>query len=211
LVTTSGSQSQRSRARPAGPQRGPYRPDLTRQAIIDSALELFEANGFHATSVQAVADAADVTKGAFYHHFESKEELVHIIHGQLLDYQLREMDSIAARVSSPAEQLRALIAMWVNATVRFRSHVAIYHQESRYLKETVGEKDVEIAERMERIVQAGIDDGTFRADTNAKIATLGITGMTAWVHRWLRDSGPLTPEQVADLLADMVLAGLVIA
>ena len=47
------------------------------------------------------------------------------------------------------------------------------HQESRYLEEAVGEKDEQIAERTERIVQAGIDDGTFRAGTDARIATSG--------------------------------------
>lgn len=208
MATTPRSHRQRPRAREAGPPRGPYRPDLTRQAILDSALALFETNGFHATSVHAVADAAGVTKGAFYHHFESKEELVHIIHDQLVDYQLREIDAIVANAGSPAEQLRELISMWVCTAVRFRSHVAIYQQERRYLEEALGEDGDRITERTVQIVQAGIDDGSFRPNADAKIATLGVTGMTAWVYQWLGETGPLKPQQVADLLADMVLAGL---
>jgi putative nucleotidyltransferase with HDIG domain len=114
--------------------RRTYSPDATRRAILDSALALFEANGFHATSVQSVADEADVTKGAFYHHFGSKDELVHIIDAELLDHMLREQDRILASVDGPAEQLRAVIRLLVHSAVRFRSHVAVYQQERRYLE-----------------------------------------------------------------------------
>ena len=43
--------------------------DATRTALLDSAIELFAANGFAATSLDDVAAAARVTKGALYHHF----------------------------------------------------------------------------------------------------------------------------------------------
>jgi AcrR family transcriptional regulator len=43
--------------------------------VIQQAAELFSAKGFDATSVDDVAQAAGLTKGAVYHHFESKAEL----------------------------------------------------------------------------------------------------------------------------------------
>jgi AcrR family transcriptional regulator len=189
-----------------------YAPDATRQAIIDSALKLFERNGFHATSVQAVADDADVTKGAFYHHFKSKEQLVHIILGELLDHMLRELDRIEADTDDPAGRLRALIGSIVDAAVRFRSHVAVYYQERRYLRDAdfaeVRRKREVMLARMRAIVCAGIEDGTFRDDIDPDVALFGINGMAAWAHQWLDPAGGVEPARVADLLSNMVLGGL---
>ena len=46
-----------------------------RRQLIDVALEVFAANGFHRTSMEDVADAAGVTKPVLYQHFASKREL----------------------------------------------------------------------------------------------------------------------------------------
>lgn len=179
---------------------------------MDSALKLFEANGFHATSVQAVADEADVTKGAFYHHFKSKEQLVQIIHDELLEHMIGELERIEGGDQDSADRLRALIRAIVDSAVRFRSHVAIYYQERRYLDDTrfdeVRRKRDELLERMRAIVLTGIEDGTFRDDIDADVALFGISGMAAWAHQWLDPRGGIEPARVADLLSTMVLGGL---
>lgn len=192
-------------------QRRTYAPDATRRAILDSALTLFEANGFHATSVQAVAEDADVTKGAFYHHFGSKDELVHIIHGELLDHMLLEVGKILAGDEGAEAKVRALIHTIVGSTQRFRSHVAVYYQERRYLDDerfdAVRRKRDELMELKVAILQGGIDDGTFR-EMDPTVVALGINGMAAWAHQWLTPSSPAEPADIADQLADMVLGGL---
>lgn len=49
--------------------------DLTRQRIVEAATRLFARKGFYGTSIAALAQATGLTKGAFYHHFESKEAI----------------------------------------------------------------------------------------------------------------------------------------
>ena len=46
--------------------------DLRRQAILDTAEALFFERGYEETSVQDILDAMELSKGGFYHHFESK-------------------------------------------------------------------------------------------------------------------------------------------
>jgi AcrR family transcriptional regulator len=53
----------------------PERQARTRDELVDAAERLFTRNGFHATSVDAVADDAGYTKGAVYSNFASKEDL----------------------------------------------------------------------------------------------------------------------------------------
>jgi AcrR family transcriptional regulator len=48
----------------------------TRQRIIDAGLELFLANGFDATTLDAIAAAADISRRTFFYYFKSKEDVV---------------------------------------------------------------------------------------------------------------------------------------
>jgi AcrR family transcriptional regulator len=49
--------------------------ESTRQALVDSALELFTKRGYAATSLDTIVKRARVTKGALYHHFTGKQAL----------------------------------------------------------------------------------------------------------------------------------------
>ncbi len=51
------------------------RSENTRTQLLDCALKEFAAKGYEATSVEDICEAAGVSKGAFYHHFESKHAL----------------------------------------------------------------------------------------------------------------------------------------
>ncbi|HWK51604.1 MAG TPA: helix-turn-helix domain-containing protein, partial [Steroidobacter sp.] len=57
---------------------GPARkndPEGVRARFLDVAAELFQSRGYSATGMQAIFEAAGVTAGAFYHHFEGKKDL----------------------------------------------------------------------------------------------------------------------------------------
>ena len=64
----------------------------TRDELIGAAERLFTRNGFHATSVDAVADAAGYTKGAVYSNFESKEDLFFAVYERRVDRRVEEME-----------------------------------------------------------------------------------------------------------------------
>lgn len=51
------------------------RSEETRSKIISSAIKLFSTRGFNAASVDDICKDAEISKGAFYHHFESKQAL----------------------------------------------------------------------------------------------------------------------------------------
>jgi AcrR family transcriptional regulator len=51
------------------------RSEETRSRILESAIKLFSERGFNAASVDDICAEAEISKGAFYHHFESKQAL----------------------------------------------------------------------------------------------------------------------------------------
>ena len=50
--------------------------DLTRTQILSAAADLFAEQGYEQTSIDEIAKKADIAKGTFYYHFESKEDVV---------------------------------------------------------------------------------------------------------------------------------------
>lgn len=203
----------RGRSRKAN-GRGSYDPEQTRQLLLASALDLFGAQGFHGTSVQEIVDSAGVTKGAFYHHFASKEDVLRLIHDEFLDVQQEMVRDIVARYESPVEQLREIVRVSVLTVAEYRRHVAVFFQERRFLTgaraaDVHGRRDA-LEEEIESVVRAGMASGHFTSSVSARVAVFGIVGMSAWVYQWFRPDGPLPPEQIADELAALVLSGLAV-
>jgi AcrR family transcriptional regulator len=73
----------------------PERRQATRAAIIKAAKRLFGDRGFAATTIDEVAAAARVAKGAVYHHFETKEALFEAVFDEVSQELLVEVDRAA--------------------------------------------------------------------------------------------------------------------
>lgn len=77
------------------------RAQATRGKIIDAAVELFDKNGFAATGLGDIIEQAEITKGALYYHFDSKESLATAIIEETTDRVIGAFRGIATS-SSPA-------------------------------------------------------------------------------------------------------------
>jgi AcrR family transcriptional regulator len=77
------------------------RSEVTRRKIIDAAVELFNDVGYTSTGLGDIIERAGMTKGALYHHFNSKEALAVAIINEASDILLRTFQGIS-RSSAPA-------------------------------------------------------------------------------------------------------------
>ncbi len=80
-----------------------------REQLVHAALELFLKRGFQAVGVDAIADAAGVTKKTLYHHFKSKDELI-LAALRLRDETFRNsfMRAVEAKTEDPEGRLLAV-------------------------------------------------------------------------------------------------------
>lgn len=179
---------------------------------MESALELFRRRGYDATSVQGIADAAGVTKGAFYHHFSSKEDVLRLIHDEYVDHQLAEVRTVLATYEDPADQMHHLIRAILASVETYQANVTVFFQERRFLSgdqfKAIKAKRDELDSTFQSVVDRGVGAGVFREDLNARVVALGILGMCAWTYQWYQQGGAMNAEDVADLYATMVLDGL---
>jgi AcrR family transcriptional regulator len=193
---------------------GGYAPEETRQALIDSALALVGEKGYAVTSVQEITEAAGVTKGAFYHHFESKEELLRLILDEFLDYQLAILKMALDSDEDPAIRLRELLRALLASTAKYMANVTVFYQERRYLTgahyKAMKRKRDEFDRLFLHVIELGIEQGVFRDDLDPRIVGLGLLGMCAWVHQWYRPGDKYNAEQVADIFSELALDGLLV-
>lgn len=189
-----------------------YDPEHTRGMLVEAAVRLFGERGFHATSVQELVDAAKVTKGAFYHHFESKEEVLRVVHDEFIDVYLERQRRLLDQPGTAHEHLYGLMHLAVTVIVQYRPFVAVYLQERRAL--SAGHNADVLRKRDEGMmsyratVRRGVEDGEFRPDIDPDVAAFGAVGMCDWTYLWYSPEGRLSAEAIAHDFAMLFLRGI---
>ncbi|MGM1059281.1 TetR/AcrR family transcriptional regulator [Saccharothrix sp. Mg75] len=89
--------------------------ESTRQALVDSAVELFTKRGYAGTSLDEVAKRARLTKGALYHHFSGKQALFEAAFDSVENAFMRKLTEI---VSAPGDP-------WDTAVAGLRAYVRV--------------------------------------------------------------------------------------
>lgn len=189
-------------------------PDATKAALLKSALTLFEKQGYDATSVQQIVDDAQRTKGAFYHYYESKEDLLHEVHDTFIDYQLERAHAVLARDEPADVLLEAMVTeVLMEPLGLYKSEISVYLQEQRFFSEAAFEeiraKRDEFESCVVQVVERGIKDGVFKDLGSPRLIAFGVIGMCAWSHTWLTTgAGRATPGDIGRMFGEILVAGL---
>jgi TetR/AcrR family transcriptional repressor of nem operon len=89
-------------------------PLKTRETLLDTAIQLIWQSNYHGVGVNEICARAGVTKGAFYHHFESKADLYYAAAGHYWEELKKELDAIYSPSFTPLENLENLIKFVVD-------------------------------------------------------------------------------------------------
>ena len=91
------------------------RTEQTTAALVAAARELFAADGYGATSLEAVVERAGVTKGALYHHFSGKRKLFAAVFAREQERLLDQLTAAYATSEDPWEAFAAACVAFVGA------------------------------------------------------------------------------------------------
>jgi len=144
-----------------------------REAILQVAGDLFAEKGIGATTVREIGERAGVHSGSLYHWFASKDAIV----AELMAGYMADIHGRFAAVSAAASTPRAAVEGFMKATLAvIEDHprpTAIYQQDRTYLRSkglltAVDESSRGVRDYWLAAIEAGIADGTFRADVPAE-------------------------------------------
>jgi AcrR family transcriptional regulator len=184
----------------------------SKDKILEAALDLFAEKGYDATGVQEIVATAGVTKGALYHHFAAKEDILFEIYGSVFAQQLAELDAILEQGNDPAWTLRAVIENIVVSTAASAKKAAVFSREVSRLDQ-VRYKELQsdwrrYQDSVRALIRRAQADGIFATAASPEIISWAIFGVTTSLHTWYRPDGPKSAGDIAHELADLVLAGL---
>ena len=191
----------------------------TRDNILDAAEKLFVEQGVSRTTLQHIATAAGVTRGAIYWHFDDKGALFNAMMERAtlpLEGELQVLD--ASESSDPLDDLRNYMLAVLRRTVEDPQARRVF--EIATLKvEFVDEMDAVRCRRRqsmsnwmaraERRVRLAAEQGLVAADTDARLAALAMwTMIDGLIRTWMFDPAASDLLRLGEAVIDPYLAGL---
>ncbi|MBU0520269.1 TetR/AcrR family transcriptional regulator [bacterium] len=160
-----------------------------KEHLVMTALGLFLRNGYSTVSVNDIVHKAGVSKGAFYHHFKSKQELLELI----FDWWLKEdiykiIDEIVANNATAHEQLQRIFKhsvgrvstssdLYINERIGEDLYSLLVLEgisQSYQLKEKVRVAYSDLIRAYEMVLSNGVKSGELKADLDPKMTAINI-------------------------------------
>jgi AcrR family transcriptional regulator len=148
-----------------------------RGEILAAALTVFEANGYVATTVEAIAEAAGVAKGSIYNYFSSKHDLFQQIFTDAMAAAEAEAAPILAQSIPAAEKITKVLDYWFSRLGYYRQigrlvlefWVAAAREQQGELAKTLANSYAQWRQRMAAVLREGIEEGAFRPDVQSLV------------------------------------------
>lgn len=183
------------------------------QAIIEGAAALFDAQGYHSTSMVEIARSVGISKPTLYHYYASKDRILFEVHDQLMDLLLTDHHArvAAAHDDDPMGLLRAALQDLLRAVASRRGQMRVFVESYRELSASyrplVEAKRDEYAELMTDLLRRAQASGSARP-LHPTVARLSIFGMVSWAYQWFDPRGALGVDEIMDVMWDLLMHGM---
>lgn len=174
----------------------PLDGSAVQQRIAAAAVELFYRQGAMATTVRQITEACDLTPGALYNHFCSKDELLYLV---VRDIHLRLEGMVADAqrkvAGDPVAELTSIVEVYV---ARHSDHQRTARVANRDFPLLTGEWYADVVairrrlrDRLVAVLTAGQERGVFRLTAPAVLTAIPILDMCVHISEWFHDHRPL--------------------
>ncbi|MBV8041386.1 acrEF/envCD operon transcriptional regulator [Pluralibacter sp.] len=191
---------------------------LTRRLLIESAIKQFALRGVSETTLTDIAEAAGVTRGAVYWHFNNKNELFNEIWREQIPFrETIEHTLIQCEKDNPLEYMRGLFIaslIYIAVTPRMQALMQILYHKCEFNKDMMSESEIRQRigfryDNVRRLLDACIRNGSISAETNVELMLMILHSFFSGVIKnWLMDPERFNLQAQAPLLVDNILATL---
>ena len=161
--------------------------------------------------MQHLGEALGLLRGSLYAHIGSKEELLFEVVDEGADRFL-ERGRAALGIGGPAGgRLKALLVAHIETAIEHMDAATVFLNEWRYLSDerraVVVDKRHRYEDMMRSVIEEGMRTGEFRRDLDVPLAARLVLSAGNWTYSWYRPGGDLSPTQIAEMYADMLVQG----
>ncbi|MBN2415467.1 TetR family transcriptional regulator [bacterium] len=157
--------------------------EQTRKDLIDAAIRVFGRHGYAATKLSDIADEADVTRGAIYHHFGNKKELYLAIHKEKINPYIQLAEDLLRSDLSPLDKIRTMLKELITkantditfaAEQRFTLIRDLDMIEDREVQNYLHSSGEHLFNRLAAVIGEGIETGEIRKEVDPGIAAINL-------------------------------------
>ncbi|MFB4307261.1 TetR family transcriptional regulator [Actinomadura sp. GTD37] len=184
-----------------------------RAELLATAAEVFASQGYSATTVRKVADAAGILGGSLYYHFDSKEAMADEILSTFLDEMWAGYGRVLDAGLSARDTLEALVVESFRSIDRHRPAVVLYQNESKHL--ATSERFQYLLDSQRRfeemwlsLLDRGVKEGAFRADLDRTLVYRFVRDTVWLAANWYQHGGRLSADDIAKQYLAMFLEGI---
>lgn len=183
-------------------------PEITEQRILDSAYKLFLERGWDNTTIQDIIDdLGDLTRGAFYHHFKSKEDIIDAVTTRMFvnnnPFEQVEEDITLNAFSKLVKILRIFLNN--EESLQLLKQIAPSVRESpQIIAKQVKECKTVIAPFIHSLLEQGVKDGSITVNRPKQIAEIITYLMVLWVSPQFQNTDETEFVNVIDTFSDLL-------
>lgn len=191
--------------------------ELTRQALLEAAIKVFSKQGYAATRLEDIAEAAKVTRGAVYHHFGGKAELfAEIIENasQTSDRAIQRAIQEGGTFLEIGQRILVYTIQMLNDDSQFRAAMALLlfnwdSPELNSLRESRTEHGLAAVEQIVGFFRMALAQGAIRQDIDPEIAARSFLAyQNGLMMLALTTPGLIDSEKHAAALAEIFVQGI---
>ena len=181
-----------------------------REAVLRAAVRMFNAHGFHATSLDDVAASLGISKPTISHYLGNKEQVLIECVTRGLEPLRSAAEQARAQAGSGLERLRRFLIDYARTNMDDFGRCMVRTGDellSPASAASIRARKREIDATLRALIAEGIADGSI-APVDVKMSAFALAGALNWPARWHDPAGPDSPETIATGLVDMLIGGL---
>ncbi len=186
--------------------------EATRDHILVEAARLFRHQGYAATTLREIADAAGIKAGSIYYHFGSKDEILGVVLDRGIEVVSREVRQRVAALPPAATHRQCVVAAieghlygllqhgdFTSANIRLYGQIPLAAKNRHRIVRRA------YADYWDTLLQQAMQSGELRNDTNLAVMRLFLIGALNWTVEWFnpqRGSFRTFVDQIAAIVFD---------
>lgn len=184
--------------------------EAKRDAVLRTAAQMFNEKGFHATSLDDVAERLHITKPTLYYYIKNKDDILFqcVSRGLvLLQDAIREVAQSGGtardKLFAAMRQYAEIVTMDFGMCVIRVGEDPLPLESRKKLRAMKRELDMEFRQ----LIQQGMEEGSM-TPCDPKMAAFTIAGALSWIGRWYSPDGPLSADDIARQMIELLSRGV---
>lgn len=173
-------------------------PEKTIEKILSVSLKLFSEKGYDKTTIQDIIDALGMSKGAIYHHFKSKAEIMRAICDACYHNNGLTFDNLqnANPNMTGLEKLKTITRMQLNNDHKLEVDELSMDmlREPKFFMNSMKENLVDNAFLVQTLIEQGMEDGSIRKQDSKSASQILLMLINFWVY------SPVTSHTIEDIV-----------